>query len=510
MCKLMIQKTLSAVYRFFCSQKAFYLVIGLLFIQATWFALTVQYPIAFDESYHLGVIEFYAEQWLPFMSSQPAGSESFGDLTRYTSYMYHYLLSFPFRIIDPLIEEWVVKIIIFRFINIGIFIGALYMLRKLFRKINISEALINFSLLIFVLVPLTPHLAATINYDNLALLVAALFLYFAVMCSISIRKQNTLPADTFTYFVFTGIMGCLVKYPFLPIFAAGIIYVFAIWLRSKKKKNVLSSVWHTFKQNQLATKILLVGMLVLSLGLFIERYGVNYVTYHRQEPTCQQMRPVSECLHYGPWGRNYDRLQEVAATNPPYDPPGQFFLPVWASTLMNRAYFAINHNFQTYDPLPLPFYTAAVVGGFALIMCIVFWRKIIAVDRHLILLVLATVFYLASLLYINIGGYLKYHAVDYGVNGRYLILIMPFLFIWLGLAMQFFVRRLSKKYAHNMLVVLAIIVTGLSLNGGGAQTYLLRSEPFWFWETDEIPVREINGTLKDIIAPVVVGSGDDK
>jgi len=501
----MYKKILATVYRFFDSKKVFYLVIALLFVQAAWFALTVQYPIAFDESYHMGLIQFYTNNLLPFMSSQPPGSESHGDVVRYSSYMYHYLFSFPYRFIDPLFDNWPLKILIFRFFNIALFVGALFMFRKLFSHLGISRALVNFSLLMFVLVPLSPHLAATINYDNLALLLCPLFIYLIILCSQSLRQKGILPASTLIYATAVGSIGSLVKYPFLPIFGAGMVYLAIVWFRTKAHKKTLKSISKTFGNYSLVKRLLLILLLIVSIGLFIERFGVNFAVYHRYQPVCQDMRPISECLRYGPWARNYYRKQEVAATNPPYDPPGHLFLPAWVSTMTNRIYFAINHNFQTYDPLPLPFYTAVVIGGFALIMCIVFWRRIVAIDRHFILFALAIGLYLLSLIYVNLSDYLAFRTVDYGVNGRYLLLILPLLFILLGLGMQQFTRKVSKKHARHILGTLAVITILFTLNGGGALTYLLRSEPFWFFE----PTRTFNDTLKDTLSPFVVGSHTD-
>ena len=87
-----MKKIAQTIYRILRSKKIFYIIIGILVINAAWFALTAQYPMAFDENYHFGIIQIYSHQWAPFITNMPANSGAFGDLTRYDSYLYHYLM----------------------------------------------------------------------------------------------------------------------------------------------------------------------------------------------------------------------------------------------------------------------------------------------------------------------------------------------------------------------------------------------------------------------------------
>ncbi|USN96816.1 MAG: hypothetical protein H6797_01270 [Candidatus Nomurabacteria bacterium] len=498
------KKILQIAYRIISSKKIFSVIVGLLFIQAAWFALTAQYPLAFDENYHFGVIQLYSHQLLPFMSTQPPASESYSDLTRYDSYMFHYLMSFPYRVISLFISNQTAQIIILRFINIGLFIGGMYLFRNLLRHIRTSEALINFSFLILILIPIIPFLAATINYDNLAFVIAPLFISLTISCSQAIKRRN-IPAKTFIYMLAAGIFGSLVKYAFVPIFLAGLIYLFIIWLQTGAKQKTLKSIWRSFILEQRLMKIVLAAVAILSIGLFVERYGVNLITYHRYEPTCDQIRSVSECAQFGPWGRDYNTKATVKATNPPHDPPMQFFAPVWVGNYVFRLYFAINYDYDTQNPLPIPYITAYVIGIFGLLLCLVFWRSIIRINRYLLLFALVIALYVGALFYTNFTGYLKLHTIV-AANGRYLVLIMPILFVWIGLAYRELFIRYFKGRTRNALVSLSIIVLCLTLNGGGMETHLLRSQANWYWKNGPAP--SINMTLKNTLAPTVVGSSN--
>ena len=73
---------------------------ALFVLQAAWIALSGRYPMAFDENFHLGIIRLYAHHISPFWSGQPAGANAFGAVARDPSYLYQYLMSFPYRLVS--------------------------------------------------------------------------------------------------------------------------------------------------------------------------------------------------------------------------------------------------------------------------------------------------------------------------------------------------------------------------------------------------------------------------
>lgn len=494
---------LQILHKILRSRKFIYVIVGLLFVQAAWFALTAQYPMAFDENYHFGLIHIYSQQWLPFINGHPPNSEAFGEIVRYDSYMFHYLMSFPYRLIAAFTGNQYIQIVLLRFIDIGMFIGGMFLFRNLLRRIHLSDTLIHFIFLIFILIPVVPFLAATISYDNLLFLIVPLFIGLTIQNSDTI-KHNKLQAAPFLSMLFVGIIGCLVKYAFVPIFLASILYVFVLWLRSPQKQKIITSVWQTFLKERRYLQIVLIVMSVLSLGLFIERYGVNIVQYHRYEPTCEQVRSIDECIQFGPWGRDYKTKQAIAESNPPYDPAMPLFLPAWVNNYMYRLYFAVNYDYASANPLPLPYYTAYIIGIFGLLLCLVFWRSIVKIDRYLLLFALIIVFYVGALFYTNFTGYLKLHTIV-AANGRYLIVIMPLIFAWIGVAYRQLFVKFLKSRSRNALVILAFVSVCLTLNGGGAETHLLRSQPWWYWQDG--PASEVNMTMQRIISPFILGSG---
>lgn len=499
----MFKKVTDKIYTVISSKKFFYVIIGLLILQAVWLALTVQYPQAFDESYHFGIIRVYAHQWLPFITVEPASAKGFGDITRYDSYMYHYLMSFPERLISLFTHITQTHVILLRFINIGLFVGGVVFFRRLLARLNISAALIHVALFIFVIVPVVPALAATINYDNMLFLFVPILAGLALTCATAIINNRSLPASSFMLFIAVGCIGSLTQYAFVPIFAGAFLYLLVLWAISRAKKQILKSIIPSFKSIKRSTQIIVVVFFLISGGLFAERYVGNVVLYHAFAPDCQDVKPLKECLTYGPWARNYYLAQTVQKTNPPYTPPILRYPFSWVKAMMYRLYYTINYNFKEYDPLPVPYITAWVIGGLGTLLVLAFWRSILRIDKRLLLLVSIVALYIGGLFYVNFTQFLHYRTMV-AVNGRYLIAILPILFIFIGLAYKHLFEKLFKKRANAFISIFAVVILLLALQGSGAATYLLRSQPIWYWQDKNLI--EFNTTVKDSITPFVIGS----
>lgn len=498
----MIKKLSKKIYNILNSKKFFYFVIATLVIQAAWFALTVQYPMAFDENYHFGIIQIFSHQLSPFITNVPPSSAVYGEITRFDSYLYHYLMSFPYRLITIFVHDQIPQIIILRFMNIGIFVGGMMLFRNLFKRLNISNGLINFSLLMLVLIPIVPFLAATISYDNLIFLLVPLITILTLNCRDEIVKHKKIPATSFIFLLVVGMLSSLVKYPFLPIFAATIIYLLIIFIKTSSKTKLLKTIISSFNSSKRWLKIILIISLVISGGLFAERYGVNLVQYHSLEPDCGKIQSVDYCIQFGPWGRNYSIANTVAATNPNFDPPISSFVPYWFGYMAYRLYFAINYDYYSDLPLPTPIAVAAIISIIGLMLGILY-RRVIFKDRRLWLLVTIILLYVGAIFYTNLVSYLQYRTM-LAINGRYLIMIIPLLFVFIGLAYRNFITDIFKTHAKLAKVILSVTVVILLLQGGGALTHLIRSQPNWYWQNKI--VLDFNTNLKKIISPLIIGS----
>lgn len=500
-----MKKLTTTLLTFLRSHAFFYVVVGLLVFQAAWLALTARYPMAFDENFHFGIIQLYAHQWSPFFTSAPANSAQYGDLVRNPSYLYQYLMSFPYRLIALCSHNETLQIILLRFINIGLFTGGLFIWRRLLQRLHISSAITHFSLLMLVLIPVVPFLAGQINYDNLVFLIVPLAMLLTLTCKQRFEATGSLPPIPLLLLGITGMLGGLVKYAFLPIFLGIVIYLLVVVLRSPHRTVVLRRSISAFWTLGRWTKIgIVVGFLVV-LGLFVERYGVNIVKYHSVQPDCARIESVDQCLQYGPWARNYvikANLQAASGTVE-LEPSGWLFVPAWAQGMIHRLYFAINYNYDNYNELPIPMTTAFLTGGIGLGLCLLAVRKLWYRGSLLYLPLTVIVCYVVSLLYVNVTDYLHFKTM-LAINGRYLILILPLLFALIACGYSELFARLSRHHTEHLKLGFACLVTLLVLQGGGLITYIVRSDEGWYWPNTA--VIETNKTAKQLLTPLIIGA----
>jgi len=487
------------------SKKFFLVVVGLLVIQAAWLALTARYPMAFDENFHFGIIKLYAHQWSPFFLSTPPDSAQFGDLVRNPSYLYQYLMSFPYRFIALFIHNEPAQIITLRFLNIGLFAAGLFAFRRLLLRLRISSAITHVSLLMLVIIPVVPFLAGQINYDNLLFLLIPIVTLLTVTCAQTLLRSGHLPARTFIILLVLCMLSSLVKYAFLPIFLALMLYLVALILYRKLHKTFLTSSVQSFHSLKTTTKVILIVSLIIAGGLFLERYGINIVKYHSLQPDCAKIETLDQCLQYGPWARNYTikATNEAAGGLVPLDPAPRLFLASWVIGMVHRLYFAINYDYINYYGLPVPIALAAVIGTIGIILCIIFYRQLFRTNRHLLLIAFIMAVYVLSLLYVNYTDYLKFKTM-LAINGRYLILVLPFLFAFLAMAYTAFLSRIARRHAATYKVGLVVVVLLLSLQGGGVLTYIIRSDEGWYWPNPIVTT--VNTSVKNTLTPLILGA----
>lgn len=223
----------------------FWATVVLLVIQAAWIALSGKYPMAFDEEFHLGIIKLYADHSLPFWSSHPSGADAFGAVARDPSYLFHYAMSFPYVLIQTLTDNQSAQVLIMRFMNIGFFAAGLVAWRSALLLSGASRAIVHCCLLLLVLVPVVPLLAAQLNYDNMLMLLVAIIVLLAGRLIQSIR-QGKLDAGSTLLFATSLMAAGIVKYASLPILLGVVVVVMWVVLRSRIG---MQEMWHELKSS---------------------------------------------------------------------------------------------------------------------------------------------------------------------------------------------------------------------------------------------------------------------
>lgn len=491
---------LSAVRTFLASRAFFRLVLAIFVFEALWVALSALYPMAFDEDFHLGIIRIYAHHWLPFLPDNVEPSGVYGAVSHEPSFLYHYLMSFPYRLISLFTNDQTIQVILLRLINIALFGGALVLFRKLLLKTGLSGAFSNLALLLFVLIPIVPLVAGQINYDNLEILLTAWLLLSAVGVSQALRKRRV-PLTELGTFIVVGMAGCVVKYAFLPIFAAAVLVlaVQAAWTFRRSWGALHQSLLTSYRAMSTASKAVLVILFVI-FGIFWgQRYGLNLVRYHKAIPDCATVLSIEQCKNYGPWGRDYSYTQ---GKNPNFRPNPISFTHSWFKGMWRRTFFVINGNvangrYQNVAPLPLPKYTGAAVFFLGIVATIVCVRRVFAGRWDLFLLLAVILLYCGALFNQNYHAYAR-TGVVVAVNGRYLLLVMMAGAAIAGRALSFRLRGLPKV----KLIVAGVAV--LLMLEGGVFEFIVQSNNLWYWPNQT--VQNVNNTARNILQPLAVGN----
>lgn len=485
------------------SRRFFNVVLGVFVLQALWFVVSAVYPMAFDEDFHFGIIKIYSHHWLPFLASQPPNANAFGAVARDPSYLYHYLMSFPYRLIELVCHGQTSQVIALRLINVALFAGSLVLFRRVLLRVGTSPALANVSLVLFTLIPIVPQLAAHINYDNLLMPLVAWTLLLAFRAIDELRERRV-DMRTLLMLLIVCIFTSLVKYAFLPIFMVTGVYLVAVMVRSFWGD--LRQLWPSIRAGFLGLgrlqRIVLSVLLLVALGMFWQRDGSNAVQYKTPVPSCSDVLSTDECSAYGPWGRNY----QASLTKAPFDAnPAVYTVQSWLFGLWYRLFFAVSgpaSDFRNYPPLPLPGAASICLGLVGLVVVAAMVRRIFGGQSKLLLLFFIFGAYSLALWLDEYEQFLQ-TGQPVAINGRYLVpvLLLAAAIIGRGLSL------LLARYPGRRLA-LATFTILLFLQGGGVLTFISRSDASWDWPNQT--VINMNDAARRVLAPVLVEGSKER
>lgn len=460
------------------------IVLAAFAVQAGIVAVTGSYPMAFDESYHLGIIQLYAQQWSPYFSHLSTSAAPYGALATDPSYLYHYLFSFIYRFILLFTGNLFAVVVTLRFINVALFIAGLWLFRKAFDYTSISRAVANLSVAAFSLLPLESFTAAQINYDNaiFACTGGAMLLTLRLLKEMKEKKQ--IPILTLGWLSAVCLFAAQVKYVFLPIMLGiyAFLAVMIAWQWRQTGRAFLHETWQRLRTVSILQSVLLASVLLLALISFGWRYGYNVTRYHSLTPDCARVVNVQACLAYGPWSRNY-RLAQTHVTDSSLLQL-RIFTRAWLHIMATQIFAVVNAVNGANEP-PV---RRLVLGSYALfaggLICLLFvWRRLLTSGAYVWLFLTIGAVYTASLFLKNYGEFTRF-GIPIAVQGRYLL---PILLPLMVLILQAYSAMLRERQTVKLAVLmLALLVLS---QGGGATTYLLRSHgDSWHWQSSAINV----------------------
>jgi hypothetical protein len=485
-----VQTISRQIYNAISSNRTTWLIIALFVAQCVWLAFTMLYPSPYDESYHYALIDLYTNQYGPFVSEQPDSVAALGDITRNASFLFHYLLSFPARILGYIIQGNSL-IVLLRIINIAFVASGLFIFVRLFRRIGATRGVINITLLAVIMIPIFSLTAATINYDNLLFLLVAVSLLLAQ--DLYVKRGNMF--SRLALLVLVSMSALMVKFTFLPFIAAIFGFLFYHFLSNR------TTYLTTFKRHARKVSVTQKTLFALATCLLIfcgvMTYGVNIVQYQKITPRCEQVQPVSVCSQSYVWSREKRIQSEPKATS--YDPV-RYTLYYWLDSMSNNAVSTgANTSEGGFDAAasPIILYYAMwfyLMTGIVLFLC--FAREI--ARKHKIGLILTVLIVYSFIVWLYL--YQSYSSLGsaLALQPRYLLPVIP---IFLLFATWAWARLLRNHVTIGVACILIAIL--LLLQGGGILTYLVSSKPTWYFQVRI--VKQLNYKAQRAAEQIIIG-----
>ncbi len=453
----------------------FRLTIAIFAAEVSWLVFTSRFPMAFDEAFHLGMIQFFVHHFNPVITSQPASSYKYGAIIQDPSFLYHYLMSFPYRLMSMITASLEVKVIILRFINLFFALSSLIIMKKLLRRISLSELFSNLTILLFALTPIFTVLSAQISYDNLFILMTALCLYETVIFLQQLdRKQFS--TKQLMIVLSLCLFSSLVKYAFLPILLGVTITV--IWkivdYQHRSKFNLITVALADLRKLSVFTKSVLIITCLLGGSLFVRFYGVNIVKYRNPAPQCNQLLSIQACEKYYAWDENYTSQQNYKSHRSVKQENVIAYGFFWLYAYSLYLYGSIM-PLQGFYYIPSVFYLMIALALFiGLVFTIINFGKIYRQHIYVVILSFISLVYVMFLFGKNYFDYLQLgHPA--AISGRYLLPVIFYFYILLGLGIKHAFEE--KKWSIRAKKGMAVIIVLAFVCYGGFSQYVLYITP---------------------------------
>ena len=446
-------------------------------LQYAWVAVSARLSI-YDEPYHLAAIDAFSGRWLPFID-QSVADGPLGDAERYGSYLYHYIMSFPWRLARSAGVGFDDRVVLLRLITVGIVVLALFVYRQVFLEIGASRAIAHVTIGLVGSLPLLVFLAGSVNYDNLMFLMTALLFLFGV----KVCRATEFSWTSWLLLLTVACLGAVTKYTFLALLpVAALVVLVSQW------SNILTGLrpatrrfFRPGTRRALSVNLALLAIAVVAVSLFVERYVGNLIGYGSIMPSCLSVHELAICEMHAPWARN-----EILDPSYPDQPLTlsnalSFLTTHWLPLMFTYiGYIGVSTADATNVTSVGPAVTAWLwlllvpAGAAVLGLSVGFFRRM----RGTGLLLGASALYVAVLFVQNLSDYLRL-GEPVGIAGRYALVVLPVL---IGLAVIGACRILTVSSADRgraVKLALLVVVLVLLTQGGGITSYLWSLDASW-------------------------------
>ncbi len=457
-------------------------IVAFFALQASWVAVTASFGL-YDEQYHLTAIKDFSTRWTPFFIHQSTADGAVGDVTRYDSYLYHYLLSFPYRALEGLGLGAGVTLVALRLFSVLAVSGALVYAWRLFRELGAGPVTANVALAVVAIMPLMVFLAGTLNYDNLLMLLATAFFYYGL----KLYKADRFDLGLWLRVLLVGGLASVTQYASMaiaPVVVVGLLVRQVPMLRHGPRPSVRDFFLEPQRGVAKARAALALGALV-ACALVLERYGLNILRYRTPLPSCLAVHPADICSMYAPAARNSQLALAHPGVGLSVSGAAGYLIHQWIPLMMR--YLTLIGTLGSDGVIRTslgPHVFGAVLTWVVPVVLALVALSIIVLRRvrGAGLLLGATGLYTLVLFAQNYSDYARL-GQPVGIQGRYVLVLLP---VIVGLACLTLAQLISmfRAPARPGAAVGAVVALVFVMSqGGGITSYLWAGSPPW-WRTD--------------------------
>jgi len=453
------------------------------------FALNISAFVPPDEVTHAGLCKIFAKTFLLPVNSPETWQ--FGLVTN-TPWLYYWtmgkLLHLNFFGIPDLV--------FLRLLNIPLAFGTIWYAVCLLRLLTTNRLTTLLLVVVMTNIPMFTFLSASVSYDNLNNLLAAMAIYY-LFAFFRDRSAGMLVAS-----LLCQLTGCLTKVTFLPLVLALNLLLLIFGFRYLATLPV--AVLHYCRVSP-RRALLLIALLLITAGLNLQLYAGNYLRYGGLNPEMEKVLSTRAAMQNrtnarGLIFRQYkeghisymDALILAGEIKHPGDKADTFYLlmnfeklkqnpalwlgpidyaKVWTRIMLSTI-FGIKAHLQIYKGT-LSMMAIYAVMGFAGLGFVIRWRPQEEGWLPPALMTIA-LFYAGFVMYtFNYGTYLTYGEPSLTVYGRYLFpVLVPVSVLFCHYLLQLF----RNVYIRTVL----LLVTALLFIACDFPWFLMHATPEWY------------------------------
>jgi len=253
------------------------------------FAINISPHVPPDEVTHFGKCEIFSKVFLLPVNSPE--SYQYGLVTN-IPWIYYWLMGKLLTLNFFGISD----LVFLRLLNIPFAFGTIYFVRRMLRLLTDDRLTEILLIALMTNTMMFSFLSASVSYDNLANLLAAMALYY-LFAFFKERSATMLAAS-----ILCQLAGSLTKNTFLPlVLVMGLVLI----IHELRNLRLLPSALKTWMHASGKRGLGLGFAIVLGLVLNVQLYGGNYARYRTLEPETYNVLPLKNAMQYRLAARNY-------------------------------------------------------------------------------------------------------------------------------------------------------------------------------------------------------------